>query len=140
MGSVIDYIECPRCKQENCIDDFYYKSGEEYINCPDCGYNRIFHYKRDTDGKFLRKDETKGFEFENLIPEEIHLENPYGAFRVETILGDATWGTLETDEDYQKFISEIVSITNQEHNIKEAVVSKLVGDKIEKEVVFQNGL
>lgn len=140
MGSVIDYIECPRCKQENCIDDFYYKSGEEYINCPDCGYHRIFRYKRDTDGKFLRKDETKGFEFENLIPEEIHLENPYGAFRVETILGVVTCGTLETDEDYQIFISEIVSFINQEHNIKEAVVSKLVGDKIEKEVVFENGL
>ena len=140
MGSVIDYIECPRCKQENCIDDFYYKSGEEYINCPDCGYHRVFHYKRDADGKFLRKDETKGYEFENLIPEEIHLENPYSAYRVETTLGGATCGTLETYEDYQKFISEIVSITNQEHNIKEAVVSKLVGDKIEKEVVFQNGL
>lgn len=140
MGSVISYIECPRCKQENCMDDFYYKSGEEYVDCPDCGYHRSFHYKRGDDGNFLRKDETKGFEFENLIPEEIHLENPYGAFRVETIHGGATCGTLETDEDYQKFISEIVSITNQEHDIKEAVVSKLVGDEIKKEVVFQNGL
>lgn len=130
MGSVIDYIECPRCKQENCIDDFYYKSGEEYINCPDCGYHRVFHYKRDENGKFLKKDEAK----------EIHIENPYGAYRVETTLGGATCGTLETDDDYQKFVSEIVSLTNQEHNIKEVVVSKLVGDKIEKDVVFQNGL
>lgn len=140
MGSVIDYIECPRCKQENCIDEFYYKSGEEYVNCPDCGYYRIFHYKRDENGEFLKKDETKGYEFANLVPEAIHIENPYGAYRVETILGIATCGTIETDDDYQKFISEIVSITSQEHNIKEAVVSKLVGNKIEKEVVFQNGL
>ena len=137
MGSVIEYIECPRCGQENCVNDFYYKSGEEYISCPDCGYYRVFHFKRDTDGKFLREDETKGYEFENLISEEIHIENPYGAYRVETTLGSATSGTLVTEDDYQKFVSEIVSFINQEHNIKEAVVSKLVGDKIEKEIIFQ---
>lgn len=140
MGSVIDYIECPRCKQKNCIDDYYYKSGEEYISCPDCGYYRVFHYKRDADGNFLRKDETKGYEFNNLIQEEIHLENPYGAYRVEATFGGATCGTLETEGDYQKFVSEIVSLINQEHNIKKAVISKLVGDKIEKEIVFQNSL
>ena len=37
MGSVIDYIECPHCGQEAYID-FYYKTGEEYINCNKCGY------------------------------------------------------------------------------------------------------
>ena len=140
MGSVINHIECPRCKQENCTEDFYYKSGEEYINCHDCGYHRVFHYKRDENGKLLKKDETKGYEFENLVPEEIHLENPYGAYRVETALGGAICGTLETDDDYQKFVSEIVSLTNQGHDIKEVVVSKLVGDKIEKDIVFQNVL
>ena len=37
MGSVIDYIECPNCKRE-AYDDFYYKTGEEYISCNNCGY------------------------------------------------------------------------------------------------------
>jgi uncharacterized C2H2 Zn-finger protein len=138
MGSVIDYIECPRCKEENCLDDFYYKTGEEYINCPDCGYHRVFHYKRDENGNFLKKDEAKGYEFENLISEEVHIENPYGAYRVESILGGATCGTLATDDDYQKFVSEIVSLINQKHDIKEVVVSRLVGEKIEKEIVFKN--
>ena len=41
MGSVIDYIECPKCGGE-AYDEFYYKSGEEFIVCPDCGYNRRF--------------------------------------------------------------------------------------------------
>ena len=140
MGSVIDYIECPRCKEENCLDDFYYKTGEEYINCPDCGSHRVFHYKRDENGNFFKKDEAKGYEFENLISEEVHIENPYGAYRVESTLGGATCGTLATDDDYQKFVSEIVSLTNQKHDIKEVVVSRLVGEKIEKEVVFINGL
>ena len=38
MGSVIDYIECPNCKQE-AFSDFYYKTGEDYINCGSCGYH-----------------------------------------------------------------------------------------------------
>lgn len=36
MGSVIDYQECPNCKMEAAMD-FYYKTGEEYMNCPHCG-------------------------------------------------------------------------------------------------------
>ena len=39
MGSVIDHIECPNCKQE-AYSDFYYKTGEEYVNCNNCGYHR----------------------------------------------------------------------------------------------------
>ena len=41
MGSVIDYIECPKCGGE-AYDEFYYKSGEEFLVCPHCGYNRKF--------------------------------------------------------------------------------------------------
>ena len=39
MGSVLDFIECPNCKHE-ASDDFYYKTGEEYVNCGNCGYHR----------------------------------------------------------------------------------------------------
>ena len=38
MGSVLDYIECPNCGQE-AFSDFYYKTGEEYVNCGNCGYH-----------------------------------------------------------------------------------------------------
>ena len=41
MGSVIDYIECPDCGSEAYMD-YYYKSGEEYINCNVCGFSRSF--------------------------------------------------------------------------------------------------
>ena len=41
MGSVIDYIDCPVCGHE-AITDFYYKSGEEFISCNNCGYCRRF--------------------------------------------------------------------------------------------------
>jgi uncharacterized Zn finger protein len=38
MASVLDYIECPNCGHE-AMDDFYYKTGEEYVNCSHCGYH-----------------------------------------------------------------------------------------------------
>ena len=42
MGSVIDYIDCPRCGNE-AHDEFYYKTGEEYTTCTHCGYSRKFY-------------------------------------------------------------------------------------------------
>lgn len=38
MGSVIENTECPKCSFEDAYSDYYYKSGEEYIFCPRCGY------------------------------------------------------------------------------------------------------
>ena len=63
MGSVIDYIECPNCKAE-AYSDFYYKTGEEYINCNNCGYHYSATYKRDDDGEFVTQDGTNNYTFE----------------------------------------------------------------------------
>jgi transcription elongation factor Elf1 len=41
MGSVIDNIECPNCNHE-AFSDFYYKTGEQYINCNNCGLARNY--------------------------------------------------------------------------------------------------
>ena len=45
MGIVIDYIDCPNCGNE-AFSDFYYKTGEEYVNCNHCGYRRTAELKR----------------------------------------------------------------------------------------------
>ena len=39
MGSVVEHVDCPECKCEEATNDYYYKSGEEYVNCPRCGYS-----------------------------------------------------------------------------------------------------
>ena len=39
MGSVVEHIDCPECKCKEATNDYYYKSGEEYVNCPQCGYH-----------------------------------------------------------------------------------------------------
>jgi transcription elongation factor Elf1 len=137
MGSVIDYIECPRCEQE-AFSDYYYKTGEEYINCNSCGYHYSFVIKRDEEGNMIKIDESKDFAFDNVVREEKQIKDPYGAYSIEVENGVRSCGTLDTEEDYDKFVSDIVSFTNQEHNIEQAIVSRLIDGNIIKEIIFKN--
>lgn len=137
MGSVIDYIDCPRCKQE-AFSDYYYKTGEQYINCNSCGYHYSFVIKRDKEGSMIKIDESKDFAVDNVIREENEIKEPYGAYSIEHDNSVRSCGTLETNNDYDKLVSDIVSLTNQEHNIEEAIVSRFVDGKINIEVIYKN--
>ena len=44
MASIIDFIECPNCKQE-AYNEFYYKSGLEDTFCSSCGYTYCVSFK-----------------------------------------------------------------------------------------------
>lgn len=137
MGSVIDYIECPRCKQE-AYSDYYYKTGEEYINCNSCGYHYSFVIKRDEEGNMIKIDESKDFAVDNVVREENELKEPYGAYSIEFDNSVRSCGTLETNDDYDKFVSDIVSLTNQEHNIQEVIVSRFADGKTNRVTIFKN--
>lgn len=139
MGSVIDYIECPNCKQNNCFDDFNYKTGEEIQNCPDCGYHRSFKYKRNEEGVLIKKDETKGFEFDNLIMDEQHIEKPFGAFYVKSDSGGGVGGSLETQKDYQNFLLDVVNTANNKQGIELITVSRLINGEIKMEKLYEKG-
>lgn len=136
MGSVIDYIECPRCEQE-AFSDYYYKTGEEYINCNSCGYHYSFVIKRDEEGNMIKIDESKDFAVDNVVREEKEIKDPYGAYRIEYNNGVGSGGTIETEEDYDKFVSDIVSFTNQEHNIQEVIVSRFIDGNINREIIYK---
>ena len=82
MASVIDYIECPHCGTE-AYSDFYYKTGEEYVNCQNCGYHYSATYKTDDEGNYITKDGTNNYTFDNLIMETKELKNPYCAYRIK---------------------------------------------------------
>ncbi len=138
MSSAIDEIKCPRCKMENCIRQYYGRTGEESVNCPECGFHYSFFYKTDSKGNFALKDKTKGTEWSNLIPEEKLIENPFGAFIEKKHKGWDEGGTLETEDDYQKFVSDIVRLSKQDDNMKEVIVSRFLDGEIKKEVVFSN--
>lgn len=134
MGSVIDYIECPNCKQES-FSDFYYNTGEEYLNCNNCGYHRSAFYKRDENGKFLTNDGTENYTFDNLIWETNELKNPYGAYRLKVYQSPSTQcGSLENEEQYNEFKNTIEGDVEIEH----CSVSRFVDGEIKVETLIDN--
>jgi len=126
MGSVIDYIECPNCKQEASMD-FYYKTGEEYVNCNSCGYyysSTIIN--RDKKLSELTQDDWKINE----------LKNPYGAYRlrVYNTVGYQC-GSLENEEQY----NYLKTANEVDVEIEFCSVSRLIDGEIVTEVIIDNG-
>lgn len=126
MGSVSDYIECPNCKSE-AFSDFYYKTGEEYLNCGNCGYHRSATIvNRDKKLSELTEDDWKVEE----------LKNPYGAYRLKAYKSIATQcGSLENEEQY----NELKKTIEVDVDVEFCSVSRLIDGKIITEVIIDNG-
>ena len=126
MGSVIDYIECPNCKTE-AYSDFYYKTGEEYVNCNNCGY----HYSATIKNRAKKLSELTESDWE--ITE---LKNPYGSYRYKMAGEIGTiCGSLTAAEDADRFRVEM-KLESQDH-IEFAQISRLVdGDILVEDVVI----
>jgi|GEM_PF-1773456 len=126
MGSVIDYIECPNCKQEASLD-FYYLTGKEYVICLHCGYHKsITIINIDKKLSELTQDDWKVDE----------LKNPYGAYRLKVYHSPAfQCGSFANEIEYDYFISEI----SKDVEIEFVSVSKLIDGEIVKEIIVDNG-
>ena len=134
MGSVIDNIECPNCKHE-AFNEFYYKTGEEYINCYNCGYHRSAFFKRGEDGKFITNDGTENHTFDNLIWEIKELKNPYGAYRLKVYQSPSTQcGSFENEEQYNEFKENI----KEDVEIEFSSVSRFIDGEIVVETLIEN--
>ena len=130
MGSVIDYFDCPNCGQE-AVDDFYYKTGEQYINCNSCGYHESHSYKRDENGNLITKDGTNNYSFDNLIMEVKEYNNPYGAYRIKINDSCATQcGTIRDKKDYDEFVSHVLSLPKEESDIELCTISRFINGEI----------
>ena len=128
MGSVIDYIECPNCKHE-AYSDFYYKTGEEYINCNNCGY----HYSATIKNRNKKLSELTKEDWE--INE---INSPYGSYRYKCAGDVATCcGSLATEEDATDFRIEMKL---DSHGVIEfAEISRFVDGEIKVEYIIDNG-
>lgn len=136
MESVrIDSI-CPRCDSENFVENSHYSDHENNKRCHDCGYYWGIFIKKDENQIPLKIDESKDFEFSNLIYEEIKNEIPFGCFRIEYVGGISERGTLDSEKDYNDFVSDYIPSELISQEIKEVIVSRLVENSIQKEVVF----
>ena len=98
MGSVIDYIECPNCKTE-AFSDFYYKTGEEYINCNNCGY----HYSATIKSRDKAYSELTDKDWE--VHECI---SPFGAYRLKykDEVG-TTCGSLRNEAEWNELVKNV---------------------------------
>lgn len=113
----MDGMECPNCGREASID-YYYKTGEEYINCGNCGYHRSATIvNRDKLLTELTDDDWK--------VEEV--KNPYGAYRLKQYNSVAyQCGLFGDEEQYTKFRNMV----NQDDDIEFWSVSRLVDGEI----------
>lgn len=98
MGSVIDYIECPNCLHE-AYNDYYYKTGEEYTMCNNCGYSYS--------AQIINRDKP----LDELTDEDWKIEelkHPYGSYRIQ-VKGDIGFGCgpLPTEQSFEDLKSEI---------------------------------
>lgn len=126
MASVLYYIDCPNCKSE-AMDDFYYKTGEEYINCGSCGYHRsatIINREKRLD--LLMESDWK-------IDE---LKKPYGAYRIKQYDCAATQcGSLVNKKQFE----ELKASCKTDTNIETLTISRFLNGKIKFETIIDNG-
>jgi len=126
MGSVIDYIECPNCEQE-AYSDFYYKTGEEYVNCSSCGY----HYSATIIDGDKKLNELTEDDFE--IKE---LKNPYGSYRIQFYDSSGyICGSLENEEQ----LNELKTECEKDDKIETVQLSRFVDGEIKVEMIIDNG-
>lgn len=119
MGSVKDYIECPKCGGK-AYDEFYYNSGEGFIVCPDCGYNRKF---------FITNWEDKEKEGEEWIPKfELEEFGGIGAYRLRQ--KGAVGHELGSFTDVQGVAEFMKLVEDNKEKIEHAEYSQIVEGKV----------
>ena len=127
MGSVIDYIDCPNCGNQ-AMDEYYYKTGEQYANCNHCGYHRSVTIKNKT------KKITELVEDDY---EVVEIKNPYAAYRVKQKGFEGTLcGGVMNYEELQEFIEEVYE---NRDDITEASYSRLIDGQIVITELIKNG-
>jgi hypothetical protein len=126
MGSVIDYIECPNCKHE-AYDDFYYKTGEEYVNCNNCGY----HYS----SEIINREKPLN-ELEDSDWKITEIKNPFGAFKIyQYDKAGYICGSLQNE----KQLNELKADCEQDNTIEYLKISRFIDGEIKVEILIDNG-
>ena len=125
MGSVLDYIQCPNCKSE-AMSDYYYKTGEEYTNCGNCGYHR---------SAVIRNREKRLDLLTQRDWKILELKKPYGAYRLKTYSSVGTQcGSLNNKIAYNNLKDTI----KHDDDIQYCSVSRYLRGKIVTEMLIDN--
>jgi hypothetical protein len=120
MASTIGYVQCPNCGQNDCYNDYNYKSGENYTFCNECGYVHDLYIKRDDD------DNSVVINGEIQFLEKI-IDNPWGCY---TFTGQNTGkqvGTINPEEEFIKTFEPY-----DKEILKTIIISRYVNGEIVK--------
>jgi len=130
MGSVISDIECPNCGQE-AYNDYYYKTGEEYINCNNCGY----HYSATIKNRDKRLDELTDDDWEI-----IEIKNPYASFRIKIYdsIGYQC-GSLTNEDELDKLKQQLEESIHAGVEVEYFSISRFVNGEIVETSIIDNG-
>lgn len=123
MGSVLDFIECPNCKHE-ASDDFYYKTGEEYIFCQNCGYHRS--------ATIINRDKALN-ELSDVDWEIKENKHPFGAYRIST-RGNIGYqcGSLSSEQEYNDLKTDVLIDPDLDY----ASISRFIDGEIKEEILI----
>ena len=130
MGSVLDIIDCPNCGHE-AHSDYYYKTGEEYIICNNCGYYKSVTIK-ETDKKMLSELTDDDWEV-------VEVANPYGVFKVKFYDSIGTQcGPLENEEELNNIKGQVNGF-DAVGNVEYFAISQFIDGEIKTTVFIDNG-
>lgn len=123
MGSVLDFIECPNCKQE-ASSDFYYKTGEEYIFCQNCGYHRS--------ATIINREKALN-ELSDLDWEIKENKQPFGAYKVSVrdCIGYQC-GSLASEQEYNDLKADVLADSSLDY----ASISRFIDGEIKEEILI----
>jgi ribosomal protein S27AE len=120
---------CPNCGSEFMLTDNQ-ESGEFMMICSDCGYMHCKAFKRAENGNFILKDDTLPPSFDNLIPLEDIIENPFGAWVVKLLDSeDVDGGSLANEDEFNEFI-KLVEMLKEDNAAEYARISRLIDGEI----------
>jgi hypothetical protein len=132
MGSISDYIDCPKCGNE-AHNEFYYKSGEEYITCTHCGYSRKFYI---TNYEDQPTEPGKEGEFEWVPKFELEELEPHGAYRLRQKGAMAYECGSFTEpagaEEFARLVEE------RKGELEYAEYTTFIDNKVERVIIIEN--
>ena len=125
MGSVIEHIECPNCEHE-AFSDFYYRTGEQYVNCSNCGY----HYSATIKDRTKRISELTEDDYKI-----VYSKNPYGAYKIKHFDSVAhICGSIKN----KKQLNELKKECEKDNAIEYFHVSRFIDGEIKVEIIIEN--
>jgi hypothetical protein len=132
---------CEHCKTGDQIRIMDFLRGHHSFYCMACGYSERIEYKMAGPRKFLRIDETKDWEYDNLQIKYHKTTIPYCSYTIEFINRSITTHTVKTKEQFDKFSNNILELPYNFSRVKRITMSRFIDEgKFETVVSYESDI